>query len=273
MNNILILGSKGQVGSALIKYLANKYNVFEFDLENSPHQDLRNRHSLDEILKQIDFVYFLAFDVGGSTYLKKYQDTKQFIDNNLKLMLYTFESLEKYKTPFIFASSQMANMSYSNYGILKTIGEKYTQTLNGLLVKFWNVYGLENDENKFHVISDFIKSAKRKKHINIKTSGQEQRQFLYTEDCCECLEILMNNYNTISRSKNLHITSFEWHKIIEIAEIIKSIDGSSFSFGSDNDIQMDKRNEPDDFILSLWQPKTSLKDGIVKIYNQMNYDN
>ena len=193
MKRILILGSKGQIGSALTKYLSHNYNVLEFDIQNTSQQDLRNRNTLDEILKNIDFVFFLAFDVGGSTYLKKYQDTKEFIDNNIKLMLYTFESLEKHKTPFIFASSQMANMSYSNYGILKSIGEKYTQTLNGLLVKFWNVYGLESDENKFHVVSDFIKSAKINNHIKIKTSGQEQRQFLYTEDCCECLEILMNN--------------------------------------------------------------------------------
>jgi len=269
MKNILILGSKGQIGSALTKYLSHNYNITEFDIQNSSQQDLRNKNALDEVLKNTDFVFFLAFDVGGSTYLKKYQDTKNFIDNNIKLMLYTFESLEKYKTPFIFASSQMANMSYSNYGLLKSIGEKYTNILNGLLVKFWNVYGLENEEDKFHVVSDFIKSAKTKGHIQIKTSGQEQRQFLYADDCCQCLEILMQKYDSINRSKNLHITNFKWNKIIEIAEIIKNINGCSYSIGSDSDIQLDKRNEPDDFILSLWQPKTSLQEGIIKIYNQM----
>jgi nucleoside-diphosphate-sugar epimerase len=269
MKNILILGSSGQVGSALVNFLSNTYNVKEFDLERCSKEDLRNRNVLDELLKDTDFVFFLAFDVGGSTYLKKYQDTKEFIDNNMKLMLYTFESLEKYKTPFIFASSQMANMSYSNYGILKHIGEKYTQMLNGILVKFWNVYGLEMDEKKFHVITDFIKAAKYQKHISIKTSGEEERQFLHADDCSSCLEILMNKYSELPRDKNYHITSFEWTKIIDIAKIISSISNTTYSIGEGYDIQLNKKNEADQYVLNFWQPKITLENGIKDIYNQI----
>ena len=163
----------------------------------------------------------------------------------------------------------MANMSYSNYGLLKSIGEKYTQILNGLLVKFWNVYGLETDDKKFHVITDFIKSAKLKNHIDIKTSGQEERQFLHAIDCSKCLEILMHKYHEISRDKNLHITSFEWSKITQIAEIVCSIKNCSFSVGQDHDIQQNKKNEPDKFILNFWKPEINLENGIKLIYNQM----
>ena len=31
--------------------------------------------------------------------------------------------LEEYKKPFVFASSQMSNMSYSPYGVMKRVGE------------------------------------------------------------------------------------------------------------------------------------------------------
>jgi nucleoside-diphosphate-sugar epimerase len=269
MKNVLVLGSSGQIGFALKNYLSIKYNVTEFDIERSLEEDLRNRYILDKLLQDTDFVFFLAFDVGGSTYLKKYQDTKEFMDNNMKLMLYTFESLEKYKTPFIFASSQMANMSYSNYGILKHIGEKYTQMLNGILVKFWNVYGLEKDEKKFHVITDFIKSAKQNNHISIKTSGEEERQFLHADDCSSCLEILMNKYSELPRDKDYHITSFEWTKIIDIAKIISSISNTTYSIGEAYDIQLNKKNEPDEYILNFWQPKITLENGIKDIYNQV----
>lgn len=269
MKNILILGSKGQIGNALKHFLNKKYNIIEFDLENEKSQDLRERGILDSFLKNTDFVFFLAFDVGGSSYLKKYQDTKSFIDNNIKLMLYTFESLEKYKTPFIFASSQMANMSYSNYGLLKTIGEKYTQILGGLLVKFWNVYGIEKDKNKFHVITDFINASKINNHIAIKTSGEEERQFLHADDCSNCLEILMNNYNNIERDKNLHVTSFKWNKIIDVAHIIQSISNCSISIGEQIDIQLNKKNEPDEYILKYWTPTISLQEGIKKIYDEI----
>ncbi len=268
MKSILVLGSDGQIGSALVEYLREgKYAVGEFDIAKNEFQDLRKPGILDAILPTTDFVIFLAFDVGGSTYLKKYQNTKTFVDNNLKILLNTFESLEKHKTPFIFASSQMANMDYSNYGILKSLGEKYTQILGGLLVKFWNVYGLEKDPAKFHVITDFIKAAKKDGKIAIKTSGQESRQFLHADDCSAALEILMRKYNEIPRDKNLHITSFEWNSIIEVAKIVCKISKVEYTVGAQEDIQLDKKNWPDPYILYHWKPQISLEEGIEYIYN------
>ena len=72
------------------------------------------------------------------------------------MMVNAFEYIARYKKPFVFASSQMSNMSYSPYGVMKRVGELYTQSLNGLIVKFWNVYGIEKDMEKAHVITDFI---------------------------------------------------------------------------------------------------------------------
>ena len=157
--NILILGSSGQVGAYLTEYLRKKgHDVIEFDKNRHPGEDLTQipNHNLDRAIKNSDFVFFLAFDVGGSRYLKKYQHTFRFIDNNSRLMTQTFGLLEQYKKPFVFASSQMSQMSYSPYGVMKRMGELYTESLNGLIVKFWNVYGIETDMDKAHVITDFI---------------------------------------------------------------------------------------------------------------------
>tara|TARA_B100001250_G_scaffold413184_1_gene446489 strand:+ start:5996 stop:6352 length:357 start_codon:yes stop_codon:yes gene_type:complete len=115
------------------------------------------------LVKNSNYIFFLAFDVGGSRYLNKYQNTFQFINNNLKIMTNTFEVLNKYKRKFLFVSSQMSNMLYSNYGILKLIGEKVSKTLNGNYIKLWNVYGIEQDLKKSHVITDFIRMATKKK--------------------------------------------------------------------------------------------------------------
>jgi hypothetical protein len=60
-------------------------------------------------------------------------------------MANVFGYLKKYNKRFVFASSQMSNMSYSPYGVLKNVGELYTKSLNGLIVKFWNVYCVENE--------------------------------------------------------------------------------------------------------------------------------
>lgn len=266
----LVLGSAGQIGFELCKFLKNKgEEVIEFDIVNSPSEDLREDNILDSILPEVDFVMFLAFDVGGSRYLKKYQHTYEFIENNTKLTLYTFESLKKFNKPFIFASSQMANMSYSPYGVCKSLGEVYSKILNGLTVKFWNVYGPEHDLEKSHVITDFIIKAKDGK-ITMMTDGTEQRQFLHAEDCSNALYILSKKYNEIDRDKNLHITSFEWNSILEVAKIISEEIPCEIEPSKEIDtVQLDKRNEPDPYILNFWKPEITLKSGINKIIKNL----
>lgn len=267
----LILGSSGQVGYHLVDLLKQiGEEVITFDIVESPLQDLRtaNNKLLEVAIQECDFVHFLAFDIGGSLYMKKYQDTFHFISNNVKIMNNVFDLLEKYQKPFIFASSQMSNMSYSTYGILKAVGEKYTEALGGLVIKFWNVYGYEQDEEKSHVITDFIKMAKQDGVITMKTNGVESRQFLYGDDCAECLITLAKRYTDVDRSKPLHVTNFEWHTIREVAEVIEKIHKCTIIPGQTMDtVQLDKRNEPDSYVLNFWKPKTTLEQGIIKMYN------
>jgi nucleoside-diphosphate-sugar epimerase len=268
----LVLGSAGQVGTHLVEFLKNKnYNVETFDIEHSKHEDLRiyNNTILREKIEGCDFVFFLAFDVGGSRYLQKYQNTFEFVDNNTRLMSNTFSLLKEFNKPFIFASSQMSNMDYSCYGTQKRLGEYYTQVLNGLTVKFWNVYGLEKDETKSHVITDFIKKALVYKRIDMLTNGEEERQFLFAEDCCECLEALSLKYDSLNKNEEYHITSFEWDKIIDVANIIKKYLPCEVEPAATLDnVQKNKRNEPDPSILRFWKPRTNLENGILKMIKE-----
>lgn len=266
----LVLGSSGQIGLELCNFLKKEgHEVIEFDIVADELQDLRVPNILDDLIQKVDFVMFLAFDVGGSRYLKKYQHTYDFIDNNVRLTLFTFESLRKHKKQFIFASSQMANMSYSPYGICKSLGETFTKALNGLTVKFWNVYGPEHDLEKSHVITDFILKAKLGK-IDMMTDGKEERQFLHAEDCSRCLMILSDKYNEIDRDSNLHITNFGWNTVLEIAEIIKESIPCDIQPSEEIDtVQMNKRNEPDPYILNFWKPEITIKEGINKIIKEI----
>ena len=275
---ISVLGSSGQVGAYLTEYLREKgHTVNEFDVVNGSEQDMTviPNQNLEDNIKDSDFVFFLAFDVGGSRYLKKYQHTFQLIDNNARLMANAFGLLKKYNKRFVFASSQMSNMSYSPYGVLKNVGELYTKSLNGLIVKFWNVYGIEKDHDKAHVITDFIRKGFETGVIDMLTDGKEQREFLYAEDCCEALEAIMENYNDFTSEDNLHITSFHSTKIIDIASIIC---GQFGLIGKDvviqpseekDSVQMDKRNLPDTYLTKWWMPKTTIEQGIAKVFEAM----
>ena len=281
MKKILILGSSGQVGAYLTDYLRKKGNeVFEFDVTNGPNQDLTTipNGQLEALIYLSDFVYFLAFDVGGSHYLKKYQHTFKFIDNNTRLMANAFGLIEKYNKPFVFASSQMSNMSYSPYGELKRVGELYTKSLGGLIVKFWNVYGIEKDHDKAHVITDFIRKGFESGDIDMMTDGTEAREFLYAEDCCEALETVMQSYAKLTSDDELHITTGVYTTVLEIASEIKSLFSSIGKeititpAQSKDEVQKDARNEPDPYIKKFWKPKTSVPDGLQKVFEEMRKD-
>ena len=280
---ITILGSSGQIGAYLTEYLRGKeHEVTEFDIARHHGEDLTQipNLNLDRAIKNADFVFFLAFDVGGSRYLKKYQHTFKFIDNNTRMMAQTFGLLEKYNKRFVFASSQMSNMSYSPYGVMKRVGELYTTTLKGLTVKFWNVYGIEKDHDKAHVITDFIRRGFEEGEFEMMTDGTEERQFLYAEDCCEALETVMENYTDFKPEDPLHITSFNATSIKQIASIITgqfNMIGKTVNIKpglAKDSVQMDKRNEADSYIMGWWLPKTNIDIGINKVFDEMkkHYD-
>ena len=276
---ITVLGSSGQIGAYLTDYLRDKgHDVIEFDKVNNDNHDLTiipNTY-LENVIQNSDFVFFLAFDVGGSRYLKKYQHTFQFIDNNTRLMANAFGLLEKYNKRFVFASSQMSNMSYSPYGVMKRVGELYTTTLKGLTVKFWNVYGVEKDHEKSHVITDFIRRGFEEGEFEMLTDGTEERQFLYAEDCCEALETIMEHYTDFKPEDPLHITSFRQSSIKEVSEIILGQFNLIGKYDvkikpglAKDSVQLDKRNEADTYITGWWMPKTSLDQGISKVFEAM----
>ena len=280
---VTILGSKGQIGAYLTDYLTKKgHLVREFDVANDIHEDMTHIPNpfLRNVIMDSDFVFFLAFDVGGSHYLKKYQHTFKFINNNTRMMANAIDHLEFYKKPFVFASSQMSYMSYSPYGVMKRVGELYTKSLNGLIVKFWNVYGIENDMEKAHVITDFIHKGFETGVIDMMTDGTEAREFLYAEDCCEALETIMEQYDSFTSNDELHITTGVHTTILEVGEIIQKLFlkiGKEVFLApaeSKDEVQKDARNKPDLYITKWWKPKTSLYDGISKVFESMrsNYE-
>ena len=265
----LVLGSAGQIGDHLVTYLKKQnQDVFEYDIVNSKNEDLRIYNSkLEDLIKNCNFIYFLAFDVGGAKYLEKYQDTYEFIDNNLKIMDKTFALLKKHEKPFIFASSQMAEMYYSTYGVLKSVGERITKSLGGVIARFWNVYGFEEDEEKSHVITDFLKMAKHNGEINMRTDGEEMRQFLHADDASECLLTLCKKWNDVEKGVPLHITNFKWTKILWIAQYAQKISGCKINISDRKDqTQRNALNEPNTNILKYWKPKTLLNKGMDDLY-------
>jgi len=270
----LVLGSRGQIGLSLCQYLRSQgHEVKEFDNADGALFDLR-RYNNNELRKAVlwaDLVYFLAWDVGGSVYLAQYQDTYDFVMNNVAIMHTVFSCLAETQRPFIFASSQMASMSHSSYGLTKSLAERITATLGGITVKFWNVYGIELDPDKTHVVTDFITKARDSSVIDMRTDGTESRQMLHADDCSRALAILAQRYKDLPRDQQYHVTSFEWHTMLDVADFVAAhFPGTVVQPSSAKDlVQLDACNEPDRYILQYWQPQITLSEGIADIVAKM----
>jgi len=267
LTRYLVLGSAGQIGSGLTRYLISQgHTVDEFDFANTAAEDLRHSPNilLSEKLKNVDFVYFLAFDVGGSKYLAEYQNSFSFIENNLKIMTNVFASLKSHEMPFIFASSQMVGIEDSTYGLLKKLGEKYAKVSGGISARFWNVYGQESHGLKSHVITDFIQMAISKKKISMRTTGSELRDFLYIDDCSSALEWASKEFKMIQNTySEIDIASFSYTSILDIALMVAEKTDSVVEVGTGFDlVQTGHRFDPRKDILDHWSPKISISQGI-----------
>ena len=276
--NILVLGSEGLIGNALWQRLESSgHHIFRFDkkigldINNDEHLE-----SLEHNIKVAEFVFFLAFDVGGSEYLYKHEHTVDFISNNVRMMERVFGILKEHPRPFVFISSMMTKMPQSTYGILKSLGERYTKALDGISVRFWNVYGAEEIEpGKNHVITDFIVSALSTKQINCKTDGSEVRQFLHTFDSTKALVLIMDNYDRVKLlAKNdlncVDVSNNNWQSIREIANYIGSKADCKVSFAASKDkVQKDLKIDPQLDIMHLlgWYETRSLFHGIDGLFN------
>lgn len=257
----LVLGSEGFVGKSLKKYLINKgEEVVEFDIKRTPEEDGRIA-TLD--LEGIDRVYFLAWNVGGAKFLYKEDLQLEQLYWNLQLMANIMPQLERAKKPFLFISSQLAEEYDTVYGSTKRLGEIWTRLLNGVFIRQWNVYGpIEEESIRSHVVSDFIQQAINTGEIRMMTTGEEKRQFIHIDDVCDAWHLAMEKHVS-----GVHdVTSFEWVKVIDLANIIGKLTGAKVIPGEkvgSTPITPIKGRLPG------WFPKVDLETGLKKMVDEM----
>lgn len=224
----LVLGGSGAIGNAFVKYLEGKGEIAT-NLDLKEGFDLRDK-SLENY-KDYDFVWFFAWDVGGAKYLMNPKNALNLLNNNMKMCVNVFGFLEKYKIPFLFASSQMAKID-NTYGLTKIVGEEYCKKLGGKIVRFWNVYSWEIPSEKSHVIPDFVKSALVDGEINMMTTGDEERQLIHVDDC------VRNLYKIPElEAQEYDLSNGKWFSIKELADKIALKTNAKVKIGSMNGYQ------------------------------------
>ena len=260
---ILITGISGHVGSYLTKYFNKKYNIIgihkninnKSSLNNTVICDIRNKHIINKIMKDIDIVIHTASQTNIKISLEN-----PIYDANVNIIgtLNLLNAAKKYNIEkFIYFSTSAVYGNYkylpidekhplnpiSPYGLSKATAERYCILFNKtfdmptICIRPFNIYSNDEDLTRLYasIVSIFIDRIRRNKSIFIYGSGNQKRDFVHVKDIASFIEIILRRKNITGEIYNLgcgkHIS------ILELAKLILDI------YGKDEDNIKYKKHE------------------------------
>lgn len=300
-SRILVAGANGMVGSALVKNLKDR-GYINLIKGTRLSVDFTNQEKTDQYFSEEkpEYVFLTAARCGGI--LDNINNPVNYLLDNLNIQNNIISSSYKYsvKKLMFFASScvypkgspmpikeenlMMGNFEKTHefYSIAKVSGIKLCEAYRKqygcdfISVNPCNIYGIENkvDSPNAHVMSSLIYRIWKAKRENIAQvecfgDGTPKREFLYSDDLADAAIFLMNK----KADSFINIGTGIENSIAEIVNEICNIvqyDGRIVWNTS-------KPNGAPRRVLDVsklksfgWNPKTSLKEGIVKIVNHLN---
>ena len=301
MNNILVTGGAGNVGSYLAKKLAKDANnfiiVFDNLLTGSPKKipnksnvlfikgNVNNYNDIAAVFHRFNFNYVFHFAavVGVKRTLENpllvLEDIKGFYNilnlckNTNVQKVYFSSSSEVYGEPFEIPQNEHTTPLNSKlpYAIVKNLGESYLRSyeqefgLTYAIFRFFNTYG--PNQSRDFVIAKFLKLAKSNKDITLYGDGLQTRTFCYIDDNTEFTKKILEENLFINEVVNVG-HDFQY-TIKELAEIIIELTKSQSKIVylpalEDGDMT---RRQPDvtKMKATLNRDLLTLKEGIKKI--------
>lgn len=296
---ILVLGSKGLVGSSLNRYLNSQNFDYEITASTRDDTDLFQPNDVKKLLENTepDIVINAAAKVGGILY----NDTKrvEFLLENLKINMNLLEALIPYKktklinlgssciyplnaknpineNSFMDGKLEPTNSPYAiakiaSIELSKSMKTQYGNNIINLMPT--NLYGPNDrfDDEKSHVIPGLIHKIHKAKiadhsHFEVWGTGKPKREFLYVDDLSDFINFVIQN--DINQDL-LNVGSGNEITIKKLANLIKEI------IGFEGELKFDT-SKPDGNPRKLldsskinkmgWSSRTNLEDGIVKTY-------
>lgn len=301
--NILITGSTGYVGSALIEELTRHADIpYALDIKPPPKelaanihyiaQDITNLEALREKLGplDIDVAVHLAAQIAG--------DPSQIIRTNVAGTANLLEALRSKQPKLILIASTAAQL-YRNaqyipidekhpitpvtiYGLSKHLTEEVARfycrihSLPITIFRQTNVYGLAPIQ-KYTVINRFVEDALTKGQITIDGDGRQVRNFIQIDDLIRFyMEAIYYPSPERLAGQVFNISGPEECQIEPLAEKIKSYVESKTnkevkivhgppSIPPEKDIHIFNIASQKAQLFFNYKPKTTLDEGIAKI--------
>lgn len=298
MDKILVLGSEGMVGSAIIRSLSRKgyKNIIAI---NRREVDLLDQRQVANFFKknQIDYVFLAAAKVGGilanNTHRADFIYQNLEIQNNVihqsyrhkvKKLLFLGSSCiyPKFSTqPIIEESLLTGELEKTNeyYAIAKIAGIKMCEAYrdqyecNFISCMPTNLYGQNDSYNlqSSHVLPALIRKfheakVNKSKEVVLWGSGSPRREFLYVDDLADACVFLMQKYDG---REFLNIGTGSDVSVKELADLVSKVVGYKGNIVWD----MSKPDGTPKKLLDVtrinklgWKYKISIELGIRKTY-------
>lgn len=294
---ILITGSTGMVGSALVRQLQHQsYTLLtpthaELDLCNQPHV------SAYFAQHQPDYVFHLAAIVGGihanHTYPAKfiYDNTQMHCNvihaahqHGVKKLLFpgsacTYPKLAAQPikaSAFLDGTIEPTNLAYAAAkinGIVMCQAYARQHQFNAIVPMPTNAYGVGDnfDPHASHVIPALMKRFHEAKmnhahEVVLWGSGQPLREFIYVDDLANALIFLMQHYQA---TDIINVGTMQEISILHLAQEVAKVVGYQGNITLDTtkpDGAPRKCLDSSALFAMGWKPNVSLQAGLAKMY-------
>jgi GDP-L-fucose synthase len=294
---ILITGSSGMVGGALLKQLQK----FSATLLTPTHQelDLRDQAKVMQYFEQHQpqYVFHLAAIVGGihanNTYPAKfiYDNTQMHCNVIQAAHVYGVEKLlfpgsactypkmapqpiaEKYFLDGLIEPTNVAYAAAKINGIVMCQAYAREHQMNAIVPMPTNSYGVGDNFNPqaSHVIPGLMQRFHQAKldglaEVVLWGTGKPVREFIYVDDLADALIFLMNNYNS---HEIINVGTMREISIAELAHKIAATVGFAGKISLDierPDGAPRKCLDSNKLFALGWQPKIHLDEGLGRMY-------
>lgn len=155
----------------------------------------------------------------------------------------------------IYACSKLAIEKYINY--------YNTQGLQGIVLRFANVYGIGGKAELEGAVNKFVRLSSLKKEIVIDGDGSQTRDFINVNDLVElCIKISQSNFTKALKTSMVYNVSTG--REVSINYIIKQLDKPKFKYDKKGSIGQLRSVLNPNLAKKVfnWRAKTSLKDGM-----------
>lgn len=267
---LIITGSDGFIGSNMKKYLTSLDEFSIYEINESIFDAFDWKKSLEKLILEIQPEF--VFHIGACSNTLQ-SDVNYIMLRNVEFTKVLCSLSKKYWFKVIYSSSASVygynNLHPSNlYGWTKYISEEFVKNVNGICLRYFNVYG-PGEQNKGVMSSlayqSYIKH-KKGEPVNL-FPGKPKRDFIHIEDVISSNLHSLKNFELL-KSGTYDVGTAEPSSFEEVLQILEIPFGYTKKSEIPNGYQFFTCSSKEKW-MNEWYPKFNLLEGLKDYKNYL----